>query len=196
MSESCYNEIFENIKSNLVPKAQYEESQLEIERLKSELENVKENLKRTESKYEKQQLRIGIVRRRLIEAEKECLESEKKTFELKSKKLSLKLKLKTNQFDSLLSTKKTGTQTVKEEPTEIGIVNVPASLSSGSGTKRTGAPKITIPLSHFKSSYPYDREFWNSDLGEKLWNEANECLNSDGVLDTSLAMKIAHEMDL
>ena len=193
MSESCYNEIFENIKSNLVPKAQYEESQLEIERLKSELENVKENLKRTESKYEKQQLRIGI-----IEAEKECLESEKKTFQLKSNELSLKLKLKTNQFDSLLSTRKTscksndpqkistGTQTVKEEPTEIGIVNVPASLTSRSGTNKTGAPKITTP---------YDHEFWNSDFGEKLWNEANEWSKSDGVLETSLAMEILHEMD-
>ena len=48
MSENCYNEIFETIKSNLVPKALYEESQLEIERLKSLLEKAEKK----QEKYE------------------------------------------------------------------------------------------------------------------------------------------------
>ena len=140
---SCYNEIFETIKSKLVPKEQYEDSQLELEHMRSELKNAKEDLKRMKSKYEEQKLKIDI-----IQAEKECLESEKKTFELKFNELSLKLKLKTNQYDSLLSSEKTGcksndtevmstgTQTVKEEPNEIGIVNNPTSTSPGIGTKR------------------------------------------------------------
>ena len=143
---SCYNEIFETIKSKLVPKEQYEDSQLELEHMRSELKNAKEDLKRIKSKYEEQKLKIDI-----IQAEKECLESEKKTFELKFNELSLKLKLKTNQYDSLLSSEKTdcesndtelmssGTQTVKEEPHEIGIDNNPTSLSSEIGTKRTNS---------------------------------------------------------
>ena len=53
------------------------------------------------SKYEDEKLKNDI-----IQAEKECLEAEKKTFELKFNEISLKLKLKTNQYDSLLSTGK------------------------------------------------------------------------------------------
>ena len=114
--------------------------------MRSELKNAKEDLKRMKSNYEEQKLKIDI-----IQAEKECLESEKKTFELKFNELSLKLKLKTNQYDSLLSSEKTdcesndtelmssGTQTVKEEPHEIGIVNNPTSTSSRIGTKRTNS---------------------------------------------------------
>ena len=151
MSESCYNKILENIKSNLVPKVEYEESQLEIERLKSELQNAKEDLKTMESKFAEQKLKIEIY-----QAEKECLESENKTLKLKSNELSLKLKLKTNQHDSLLSSGKTdcnsnnsekiciGTQTVKQEPTEIGIVNVPTSSSSGIGTKRQNSESANV----------------------------------------------------
>ena len=143
MSENYYNEIFETIKSNLVPKSVYEESRLEIGHLKSELENAKEELKKMKSKYEEEKLKNDI-----IQAEKECLEAEKKTFELKFNELSLKLKLKSNQYDSLLSSGKTdcksndtekismGTQTVKEEPQDIGIVNTPTSTSE-IGTKRT-----------------------------------------------------------
>ena len=143
MSENYYNEIFETIKSNLVPKSVYEESRLEIGHLKSELENAKEELKKMKSKYEEEKLKNDI-----IQAEKECLEAEKKTFELKFNELSLKLKLKSNQYDSLLSSGKTdcksndtekisiGTQTVKQEPQDIGIVNIPTSTSE-IGTKRT-----------------------------------------------------------
>ena len=148
MSENCYNEIFEMIKSNLVPKALYEESQLEIERLKTLLQKAEQK----QEKYEEQQLRIDIIQAEKVslEAEKEKLEAEKKTFELKFNEISLKLKLKTNQYDSLLSSGKTdcksndterisaGSKTIKEEPTEIGIVNVPASSMSspGIGSKR------------------------------------------------------------
>ena len=145
MSENCYNEIFETIKSNLVPKALYEESQLEIERLKSLLEKAEKK----QEKYEEQKLRIDILQaeKESLEAEKEKLEAEKKTFELKFNEISLKLKLKTKEYDSLLSSGKTdckangtenisaGSRTMKEEPTEIGIVNVPASLRSSAGIR-------------------------------------------------------------
>ena len=138
MSESCYNEIFETIKSNLVPKKQYEECQLEKNHLNSELENAKEELKNMKLKYEEEKLKNDI-----IQAEKECLESEKKT-------LDLKLKLKTNQYNSLLLSGKTDcipavsaliptVPALKEEPSEIGTVNVPASSSSSIGTKRTSS---------------------------------------------------------
>ena len=76
----------------------------------------------------------------------------------------MKLKLKTHEYDSLLNSKQDhrqvklvfksneterasiGIQTIKEEPKEIGVVNIPASLSSQpkdppskSGTKRTAS---------------------------------------------------------
>ena len=105
-----------------------------------------EDVKRMKSKYEDEKLRIEI-----IQAEKECLQSKMKTLELKSNELSLKLKLKTKQYDALVSSRKTdcksndsenisiGTQTVKEEPTEIGIVNNPCSSRSSPdiGSKRS-----------------------------------------------------------
>ena len=142
MSENQYNELFETIKSNFVPKVHLAKSQLETSQLKSELENAKEELQRMKSKYEEEKLKNDI-----IQAEKECLESEKKTLELKFNEISLKLKLKTNQYDSLLSSGKTDcksevsteTLTVKQEPNQIGIVNIPASSSSGIGSKRTGS---------------------------------------------------------
>ena len=142
MTANQYNEVFETIKSNLVPKVELVKSKLENAHLKSELEIAKEELKKIKLKYEEEKLKNDI-----IQAEKESLESEKKTFELKFNELSLKLKLKSSQYDSLLSSEKTGckstmsaeTHTVKEEPTEIGTVNVPASSSSGIGTKRTSS---------------------------------------------------------
>ena len=142
MTANQYNEVFETIKSNLVPKVELVKSKLENAHLKSELEIAKEELKKIKLKYEEEKLKNDI-----IQAEKESLESEKKTFELKFNELSLKLKLKSSQYDSLLSSEKTGckstmsaeTQTVKEEPSEIGTVNVPASSSSGIGTKRTSS---------------------------------------------------------
>ena len=136
MSENQYNAVFETIKSNLVPKVELGKCILESKRLKLDLENAKEELKKIKSKYEEEKLKNDI-----IQAEKECLEAEKKTFELKFNEISLKLKLKTNQYDSLLSSGTTdckptdtdkisiGTQTVKEEPQDIGIVNIPTSTS-------------------------------------------------------------------
>ena len=129
-------------------KALYEESQIEIEHLKSFLEKTEKK----QEKYEEQNLRNDILQaeKESLEAEKEKLEAEKKTFELKFNEISLKLKLKTKEYDSLLSSGKTdckandterisaGSQTIKEEPTEIGIVNVPCSprSSTGLGSKR------------------------------------------------------------
>ena len=142
MTANQYNEVFETIKSNLVPKVELVKSKLENAHLKSELEIAKEELKKIKLKYEEEKLKNDI-----IQAEKESLESEKKTFELKFNELSLKLKLKSSQYDSLLSSEETGckstisaeTQTVKQEPSEISIVNVPASSSSGIGIKRTSS---------------------------------------------------------
>ena len=140
MSESCYNDIFENIKSNLVPKLQYEKSQLEINHLKSELKNSQEELKQMIAKYKEEKLINDIIQseKESLEAEKEKLEAEKKIFELKLNEFSLKLKLKTNQCDSLLGKTSIGTQIVKQEPQDIGIVNVPTSTSE-IGTKRTSS---------------------------------------------------------
>ena len=148
MRENYYNEVFKLIKSTLVPNIEYEESKAEIGHLTSALENAKQNLREMESKYQEQKLYIEI-----IQAEKESLEAEKKTFEVKFNEVSLKLKLKNNQYNSLLTTEKaackpknpdqntTGTQTVKEEPTEIGIVNFPASSkpTPRKGIKRTNS---------------------------------------------------------
>ena len=142
MSENQYNAVIEAIKSNLVPKVELGRSKLESKGLKKELEKAKEELKKMNSKYEEEKLKNDI-----IQAEKECLEAEKKTFELKFNEISLKLKLKTNQYDSLLSAGKTDCKptesaenhTMKAEPNEIGIVNVPDSSSSSIGTKRTSS---------------------------------------------------------
>ena len=147
MSETSYQKVFEVIQSSLVPKSQYDESQKEVASLKSELESVKNEWK---SKFEEQKLALDI-----LQAEKESVKSEKKAFENKFKEVSLKLKQKTNQYDSLLKSTETCsketlvtkvsicTQTVKEEPTEIGVVNIPTSSTSRpeepvvkTGTKR------------------------------------------------------------
>ena len=138
MSESNYNEVFEAIKTNLVPKTQYEASQREVLFLKDNYRDLMEEWKNMKSKYEEQKLTIEI-----LQAEKESLEAEKKTFEVKVKEVSLKLKEKTYQYESqknALNTEKisTGSQTIKEEPQEIGVVNVPASCSSSkANSKRT-----------------------------------------------------------
>ena len=145
MSESNYQEVFQAITTNLVPKVQYEKSQLEVGHLKEELRNVVEELKSIKLKYEEQKLTIEI-----LQAEKESLQAEKKTFEVKVKEVSLKLKQKTYQYESQMTTSNTpsnaecaiekistGCQTVKKEPPEIGVVNVPASDSSTTASKRT-----------------------------------------------------------
>ena len=153
MSESNYNEVFEAIKSNLVPKIQYEKSQLEVV-------NLKEIVRKLNANKSEQMNRIMILM-----AENESLKAEKKTFEVKVKEVSLKLKQKTYQHLSLLNqsqknalnasqnnvcvTEKisTGTQTIKEEPPEIGVVNVPASCSSSKASKRTSTSEQKLNYS-------------------------------------------------
>ena len=89
------------------------------------------------SKYQHQKETIEI-----LNAEKETLQSQKSTCDAKLKEVSLKLELKTRQYDLLLKSNETdssknatekvsaGTQTIKEELIEIGIVNTPTSSSS------------------------------------------------------------------
>ena len=138
-----YNEVFEFIKSSLVPKCQLDESKNEIMALKTALENATNDLRKTKSEFEEQKLAIDI-----IQAEKESLEAEKKTIQIQFNEISLKLKQKTQQYDSLLKSPKTdtespvvgksSTQIIKEEPKEIKIVNFPSSLKqSATETKRT-----------------------------------------------------------
>ena len=127
----------------------------------SELQNVEDELKKLKSEID---LKIDV-----FEAGMKTLEAEKRTAEVKFDEVSLKLKLKTHEYDNqqsriskMLKSKQTdcqvklvfksnetekasiGTQTIKEEPKEIGVVNVPASISSQpkhqpvkTGTKRT-----------------------------------------------------------
>ena len=143
MIDQKYNEVFEFIKSSLVPKCQLDESKNEIMALKTALENATNDLRKTKSEFEEQKLAIDI-----IQAEKESLEVEKKTIQIKFNEISLKLKQKTQQYDSLLKSPKTdtespvvgksSTQIIKEEPKEIKIVNFPSSLKqSATETQRT-----------------------------------------------------------
>ena len=123
----------------------------------SELQNVKNELKKLQSDHSQltekyNQLkdeRLGYALKiDVLEAGMKTLEAEKRTFEVKFDEVSSKLKLKTHEYDSLLKSKQTdcqvklvfksnetekasiATQTIKEEPKEIGVVNVPASFSS------------------------------------------------------------------
>ena len=151
MIDQKYNEVFEFIKSKLVPKNEFKESQSEILVLKSVLSNSTNDLKKMKLEFEEQKLTIDI-----IEAEKESLEAEKRTLEVKFNEISLKLKKKTYQYDSLLMIPKTvpkvieqvssSTQTIKEEPKEIGIVNLPSSSASQKGVSiaKTGAKRILL----------------------------------------------------
>ena len=114
--------------------------------MKSALENATNDLKKMKSDYDEQRLNIEI-----IQAEKESLEAEKKTLEVKFNEITLKLKKKTNQYDSLLKSQQKRAQTIKEEPKEIGIVNIPSSSSSQkvepaakTGTKRTCSSKDDV----------------------------------------------------
>ena len=151
MIDQKYNEVFEFIKSSLVPKQQLDESQVEIMVLKTALENVNNELRKTKLEYADQTLAIDI-----FQAEKESIEAEKKTFQIKFNEVSLKLKQKTNQYDSLLKSQKNFIEPhvvekissepkgIKEEPKEIRIVNVPSSSSSQQGgpAAKTGTKRI------------------------------------------------------
>ena len=94
MSEFTYKNIFESIKSNLVPKAIYEESKNEISRLKLELQNAKNDFINLNLEYDEQKMAMNIIR-----AEKQSLENEaeKKNLEAEKKNLDeiswLKLEL-------------------------------------------------------------------------------------------------------
>ena len=139
MFEPTYEKVFEAIRSSLVPKSQFDESQKEISILRSQLETAKNDAKKLKSEYDDQNLTIGILR-----AEKQTLENEKKTFESKFEEVSLKLTRKTHEYNSLLQTTQadcnpkiiekvsTRNQSVKQEPHAIGIVNDPASSTSRS----------------------------------------------------------------
>ena len=149
MSEQKYTEVFEFIKSNLIPKNQFDVSQNEILVLKSALENATNDIEKLKLEFQEQKMTIDIIK-----AERESLEAEKKAFEVKFNEVSLKLKQKTYQYDTLLKSKPNDggeiekksacTQTVKEEPKEIGVVNVPSSSSSlqDESAVKTGAKRM------------------------------------------------------
>ena len=145
MSEQKYNEVFEFIKSNLVPKGEFGE----ILNLKSALEKATNDLKKVKMEFDEQKLAMDI-----LQAEKESLEAEKKTFEVKFNEVSLKLQQKNNQYEFLKSHRNdlvskdikknsAGTQTINGE---MEIVNIPSAASSRqdnpatkTGVKRTNA---------------------------------------------------------
>ena len=139
---------------------------LKIDRLEAEMKTLQaENLELQNVKNELETLKSEIALKiDVLEAGMKTLEAEKRTIESKFDEVSVKLKLKTHEYDSLLNSKQDrrqvklvfksngtgkasiGIQTIKEEPKEIGVVNVPASLSSQpkdppakSGTKRTAS---------------------------------------------------------
>ena len=86
------------------------------------------------------------------------MQAEKKAIEVKFNEVSLKLKQKTHQYETLLKSQdgqeqnniekslivSTGTQTIKDEPREIGIVNVPASSSSRPNATKTGTKRKNV----------------------------------------------------
>ena len=57
MSEQKYTEVFEFIKSSLVPKNEFDDSKNEISVLKSALENATKDLEKMKLKNEEQKLR-------------------------------------------------------------------------------------------------------------------------------------------
>ena len=171
--ETVYKAMKIEIESYLVPRKLYDESQNQLSLLKSELEIAKSDLRKLKSEHSQlnetyNQLkdeRLGdTLKIDVLQAEMKAVEAEKKTFEVKFDAVSSKLKLKTHEYDSLVKSKpksqdikifvtqesqnvrrkSIGTQTIKHEAEEIGVVNVPASLSSQpksppakTGTKRT-----------------------------------------------------------
>ena len=108
MSEQKYTEVFEFIKSSLVPKNEFDDSKNEISVLKSALENATKDLEKMKLKNEEQKLTIDIIK-----AENQSLESEKKHFEFKFNEVTLKLKQKTIQYDSLLKSQHDDCESLK-----------------------------------------------------------------------------------
>ena len=150
MSEEKYNEVFEFIKSNLVPKSEFGVSQNEILNLKSALEKTTNDLKKVKMEFEEQKLAMDI-----LQAEKESLEAEKKTFEVKFNEVSLKLKQKANQYELLLKShrndfvskdiekKSAGTQTINGEM-EIVAISSAASSRQDDPAAKTGVKRTNV----------------------------------------------------
>ena len=138
-------------------KSEYDEQKLTIDIIKAEKETLEAEKKTIRAQVD---ILLGereslLARQKSSEAERESFSAMKIVYDAKLNELSLKLKQKTHQYDSLLKSKEadakdkifdkpsTGTQTIKEEPNEIGIVNIPTSTSSKenetvakTGTKR------------------------------------------------------------
>ena len=191
MSEEKYNEVLKFIKSSLVPKNEFDESQNEITVLKLAIENANNELKKAKLENEEHKLAIDI-----LQAEKESLEAEKITFQIKFNEVSLKLTQKTKQYDSLLKSQKSDSglkdidkvstiaQTIKKEPIEIGIINVPSSSSSRydesaakTGRKRKHSSKDKAKRKKAKRK---KREIRNSTKSKSKFS-CVECLHEWGI---------------
>ena len=194
MEDINFEKVFEDLKtirSNVVPKSQYKEAQVEIEKLKSllqdaygqvksladdlvavrakanaEKEEVNKNLKmanlesglilkeleQLKSQHEENKLKLD-----LITAENKRLQVSCQGWKANNDVLTWRLKLKSHQLDSLKTNSQKnetgeksqcsiGTQTIKEEPKSIGVVNVPASYSSrGAGVRNSSITTATMP---------------------------------------------------
>ena len=138
-------------------KSEYDEQKLTIDIIKAEKETLEAEKKTIRAQVD---ILLGereslLARQKSSEAERESFSAMKIVYDAKLNELSLKLKQKTHQYDSLLKSMEadpkkiifdkasTGTQTIKYEAREIGIVNVLASTSSKenetvakTGTKR------------------------------------------------------------
>ena len=147
-------EVLKQIQSQVVPKAKYEESQNEVEKLKSMLEDANgqvrglvDELKNMRARWEceKEQMKAQHKEQKLkfdvVEAEKKRLEAVANNWEASYNEINLKLILKNHQFNSLTVDDRKrkadeaqkcsiGTQTIKEEPDSVAAVNVPSSCSS------------------------------------------------------------------
>ena len=148
------------IKNLRTENAKLQDVKNESEKLKSDHSQLTETYNQLKDERLGDGLKIDV-----LQAEMKAFEAEKKTFDVKFDAVSSKLKLKTHEYDSLIKSKaksqdikifvtpesqvqksSIGTQTIKQEPEEIGVVNVPASSSSQPkpppakpGTKRTSS---------------------------------------------------------
>ena len=147
-------EVLKQIQSQVVPKAKYEESQNEVEKLKSMLEDANGQVRglvgelknmRARWECEKELMKAQNEEQKLkfdvVEAEKKRLEAVANNWEASYNEINLKLILKNHQFNSLTTDDRKckadeaekssiGTQTIKDEPNFIPAVNVPSSCSS------------------------------------------------------------------
>ena len=147
-------EVLKQIQSQVVPKAKYEKSQKEVEKLKSMLEDANgqvrglvDELKNMRARWEceKEQMKAQHKEQKLkfdvVEAEKKRLEAVANNWEASYNEINLKLILKNHQFNSLTVDDRKrkadeaqkcsiGTQTIKDEPNSVPTVNVPSSCSS------------------------------------------------------------------